>query len=81
MLILHHVKDIGYTVYIGSNGNKYIFNIIPENEPVSHGGYPNLLYICKVKGLKPKDIQNIVIKAEQIMGRTVAENLAIACEK
>lgn len=81
MLILHHIEDMGYTVYIGSSGNKYIFNIIPENEPAPCGGYPNLLYICKVKGLNPKDIQNIVIKAEQIMERTVAENLAIACEK
>lgn len=77
MLILHHIEDMGYTVYIGSNGNEYIFNVVPENQPAPCGGYSSLLWICKVKGLKPKDIENVVIKAEHIMGRTVAENIEI----
>jgi hypothetical protein len=83
MLILHHIEELGYTVYIGSSGNKFIFNIVPDESITGGGicgGYTDLLYICRVKRLSPKDIQNIVVKAEHIMGRTVAENLAIVCD-
>lgn len=78
MLILHGIEEMNYTVYIGSSGNKFIFNIAPSNEPKPAGGYPNLGYICRVKGIREKDVKNIVMKAEAIMGRTVWENVQIA---
>ena len=77
MLILHNLKEMNYTVYIGSRGNKFIFNVAPSNEPKPAGGYPNLRYICHVKGIQLKDMSPIVKKAEEIMGRTLAENVAI----
>ena len=75
MLILHTFKELGYTAYIGSSGDKYIFNIVPSNEPKPAGGYPNLKYICRVKGLRLPEVTTLVRKAEDIMGKTVAENL------
>ena len=78
MLILHCIKEMNYTVYIGSSGNKFIFNIVPSNELTPVGGYPNLRYICRVKGIRAEDMKKIEIKAEGIMGRTINENLKIA---
>ena len=78
MLILHTVKEMNYTVYIGSRGNKFIFNIVPSNEPKPAGGYPSLRFICRVKGIyQIEHMKPIVTKAEEIMGRTLAENVAI----
>ena len=78
MLILHTVKEMNYTVYIGSRGNKFIFNIVPSNEPKPAGGYPNLKFICRVKGIyQIAHMKPIIAKAEAIMGRTLAENIAI----
>ncbi len=78
MIILHRIKEMNYTVYIGSSGNKFIFDIVPSNEPAPAGGYPNLKYICRVKGIRSEDMTKIKTKAEEIMGRTINENLEIA---
>ncbi len=76
MLILHTIKEMNYTVYIGSRGNKFIFNIALSNEPKPVGGYPNLKYICQVKGIyQIEHMKPIVSKAEEIMGRTLNENI------
>ena len=75
MLVLHKVKEMNYTVYIGSRGNKFIFNVVYSNEPAPKGGYPSLRYILGVKGIH--DFSHIVRRAEEIMGRTLAENTAI----
>jgi hypothetical protein len=75
MLVLHKVKEMNYTVYIGSRGNKFIFNVVYSNEPKPKGGYPSLRYILRVKGIH--DFSHIVRRAEEIMGRTMSENVAI----
>jgi len=83
MLILHKIKiptilfgEVEYTVYIGSSGNKFIFNVAPSTDPKPTGGYPSLRNICYMKGIQLKDMSPIVKKAEEIMGRTLAENMA-----
>jgi hypothetical protein len=82
MLILHTVKEMNYTVYIGSSGDKFIFNVAPSLDPKPTGGYPDLKFICRVKGIyQVQDMKPIVEKAEAIMGRTLAENIAIADSK
>lgn len=79
MLILHTIKDMNYTVYIGSREDKFIFNVAPSNEPKPAGGYPNLKYICRVKGIYQIEyMKTIIAKAEAIMGRTLLENIEIA---
>ena len=75
MLTLYEVKEMNYTVYIGSRGNKFIFNVAYSNEPAPTGGYPSLRYILRVKGIW--DTSPIIKRAEEIMGRTHAENVAI----
>jgi len=75
MLILHTVEKMNYTVYIGSSGNKFIFNVAYSNEQKPAGGYPNLKFICRVKGLPFEDIISASKKAEAIMGKTLLENM------
>ena len=77
MIILQVIENMGYTAYIGSSGNKYIFNIVPSNEPKPSGGYGSLRYICRVKGIHPKDVESMKVRAEEIMGRTLQENADI----
>jgi len=77
MLILHTFEKLGYTAFIGSNGNKFIFNIQPSDEPKCCGGYPNLNYICRVKGLLLDERKILIDKAEKIMGKTIKENLEL----
>lgn len=77
MLILHTIKETNCTVYIGSSGNKFIFNVAPINEPKPIGGYSDLKHICYMNGIELKDMEPIVRKAEEIMGRTIKENMAI----
>lgn len=79
MLILHTVKELNYTVYIGSSGDKYIFNVAPSNERKPTGGYADLKFILRVKGIyQLEHVKPIVTKAEEIMGRTLQENIQIA---
>lgn len=77
MLILHKIKNMNYTAYIGSRDNVFIFNIAPSNEPKPKGGYPSLKFICRVKGIQLEDVKILVSRAEEIMGRTTAENTEI----
>lgn len=80
MLIIHAITQknkIGettYNVYMGSSGNKFIFNITPANEQAPSGGYPNLGYICSIKNILEKDEKTIIFKAERIMGKSIYEN-------
>lgn len=81
MLTIHTVTKKGlisetdHNVYIGSSGNKFIFNIAPSNEPKPIGGYADLRHICYMHGIELEVVKSIVKKAEEIMGRTLAENM------
>jgi hypothetical protein len=84
MLTIHSLTKknlIGETVhnvYMGSSGNKFIFNIAPSNEPKPVGGYDDLKHICYMHDIELEDVKTITKKAEEIMGRTLAENKATA---
>lgn len=82
MLTLHTVKketkfgDKFYNIYIGSTGNKFIFNVAPANESKPVGGYDDLRHICSHKNV---DLPEWIVKrAEEIMGRTLHQNMATA---
>ena len=83
MLILHTLTkkspllgiETDHHVYMGSSGNKFIFNIASSNERKPIGGYADLRHICYAHGIELEDVKSIVKKAEEIMGRTLAENM------
>lgn len=79
MLILHThtISKTTYNVYMGSSGNKFIFNVAETTQSKPTGGYGDLKYICSVKGFEDKDIQPIIVKAERIMGKKLKENLVV----
>jgi hypothetical protein len=65
MLILHKFDD--YTVYIGSSGDKYIYNVVPNEQPKPTGGYTDLNWICRVKGICEPHILMLKRKANEII--------------
>lgn len=68
MLILHIFENLGYTAYIGSRGNEYIYNIVPSEQPKPSGGYTSLKWISHIKQIPTPYIYTLMRKAKEIIG-------------
>jgi hypothetical protein len=74
MLILHIFPRENYTAYIGSSGDKFIFNIVPSDQAKPSGGYVGLEWIFGVKNLPKPYLSMLIKKAELIMNKPYSEN-------
>jgi len=68
MLILHIFENLGYTVYIGSHGKEYIYNIVPSEQQKPSGGYTSLKWIAHIKQIPTPYIYRLMFKAKEIIG-------------
>jgi hypothetical protein len=69
MLILHTFEREGYTAYIGSRDNDFLFNIVPSDQAKPSGGYLKLEWIFSIKKLPEPYIKMLIRKAELIMNK------------